>query len=232
LAATPATEQRTPAAPKGGSLPYPVPFQYTDRAGKARYIAAKYAPVLSASLLDVGCDQRQLLGHLPRGVRYVGLDIAPPADVVLNLDTPGAVLPFGDGSFDTVLAADVLEHLERIHAVFDEFCRVAAGRVIVSLPNPVHNFIDALTSGGGGGGGRLKFYGLPIDPPKDRHRWFFGAEEAAQFLRVRGERNGFQVEQIDQDSPGCPKWSGPDGRNYLSSPNITAGTTWCVLRRA
>ncbi len=209
-------------------LLYPPPFVYTDRASKARYIATKYARVLGGSVLDVGCDQRQLLGHLPAGVRYTGLDMGPPADVVLNLDVEGAVLPFGDRCFDTVLAADVLEHLERIHAVFDEFCRVAAGRVVISLPNPVHNFVDALAAGQGG---RLKFYGLPVDPPRDRHRWFFGAEEAAQFLRVRGERCGFEVEQIDHDTPGCPKWVGADGRNYLGSQNIMAGTTWCVLRR-
>jgi hypothetical protein len=210
-------------------LLYPRPPAYTDRASKARYIAAKYAPILSTSVLDVGCDQRQILAHLPKGVRYTGLDIAPPADVVINLDTPGITLPCADQEFDTVMACDVLEHLERIHPIFDEFCRVAAQRVIISLPNPAHNFVDALTTHGGG---RLKFYGLPVDPPKDRHRWFFGAEEAAHFLRERGRRSGFLVEQLDQDTPGCPKWPGPDGRNYLSSTNITSGTTWCVLKRA
>ncbi len=156
-------------------LLYPRPPAYTDRASKARYIATKYAPILSTSVLDVGCDQRQMLAHLPKGVRYTGLDIAPPADVVINLDTPGITLPCADQEFDTVMACDVLEHLERIHAIFDEFCRVAAQRVIISLPNPAHNFVDALTADGGG---RLKFYGLPVDAPKDRHRWFFGAEEA------------------------------------------------------
>jgi hypothetical protein len=208
---------------------YGSPPPYTDRPSKARYIAAKYAPILTTSLLDIGCDQRQLLSHLPPTIQYTGLDLAPPADVVLNLDLPGTKLPFPDQHFDTVLAADVLEHLERIHAVFDEMCRVAARHVIVSLPNPVHNFIDAITAGQGG---RLKFYGLPVDPPKDRHRWFFGAEEAAQFLRERGRRHGFEVEQLDADSPGCPKWLSPQGTNYLASPNATQGTTWCVLRRA
>jgi hypothetical protein len=211
------------------TLPYPPPFAYTDRESKARYIATKYAPILSTSLLDVGCDQRQLLQHLPKDLPYTGLDIAPPADLVLNLDTPGATLPFPDQHFDTVLAADILEHLDRIHAIFDEFCRVATRHVVISLPSPLHNLVDALTASQGG---RLKFYGLPVDPPQDRHRWFFGAEEAAQFLRTRGGRNGFQVEQLDHDTPGCPTWLSPDGRNYLSSPNITAGTTWCVLRRA
>src|SRR5262249_7537745 len=73
----------TPTAP----LP-PSPPPYTDRPTKSRFIATKSAQILPTSILDVGCDQPQLLTHPPRTVRYPGLDIAPPADIVLNLDTP------------------------------------------------------------------------------------------------------------------------------------------------
>jgi len=200
---------------------------HTDRPSKAAYIADKYAPILHGRILDIGCDQKFIAPHLPEGTHYTGIDVAPPADIILNLDQPGATLPFPDAEFDTVLAADVLEHLERIHAIFDELCRVSACRVIISLPNPVRNLIDSFVHNQSG---RLKFYGLPVDPPADRHRWFFGAEEAAHFLTQRAARNRFEVEQLDHESLGCPLWM-RNSENLLASPNITAGTTWCVLKR-
>lgn len=205
---------------------YSTALRYTERLGKARYIADKYREILGASVLDVGCDQKQLREHLAPTVRYVGVDFSPAADVRVNLDRER--LPFRDGEFETVLAADVLEHLDQIHAVFDELCRVSASRVVVSLPNPLRNLLIAMAKGSDG---RLKYYGLPVEPPPDRHRWFFGAEEAGEFLRGRGHRNGFEVEQIDVEEVGAPKWVDPGGKSLTGSENVRAGTTWCVLLR-
>ncbi len=200
--------------------------RYTDRTGKAAYIAGKYAPILVGRVLDVGCDQRQLRSHLPAAAGYHGVDMNPAADTVLNLEEQN--LPFDDGAFDTVICADVLEHLERLHGVFDELCRVSKSRVIISLPNPVRNLMLAIAQGSQG---NLKYYGLPVDKPADRHKWFFGAEEAAHFLKARGDRNGFDVEQIDVEETYCPPWLGTDGADRLNSHNCRGGTTWCVLKR-
>lgn len=205
---------------------YSTDFRYTDRLSKARYIALKYAPLLAGRVLDVGCDEAPLRTQLPPEASYIGLDINPAADVVVDLDRDD--LPFDDRSFDTVVCTDVLEHLERCHAVFDELCRVSASHVIVSLPNPVRAFILELFAGASG---RLKHYGLPVDPPADRHRWFFGHEDAARFLTERGRRRGFSIEQLDTEATGCCYWLGPDGTDLLDHPNIHEGTTWCVLRR-
>lgn len=218
----------TPAihrAPKQG-VPYPTPALYTDRDSKARYIADKYRAILGGSVLDVGCDRKLLQRELGAAVRYVGVDMSQAADVRVNLDKEP--LPFANRSFDTVLAADVLEHLERIHDVFDALCRIADSRVIVSLPNPVRNLLLALAAGQTS---NLKHYGLPLEAPQDRHRWFFGAEEAAAFMRDRGARNGFEVEQMDVDEWGVPPWLNEQGANLLGSRNVSLGTTWCVLRR-
>lgn len=211
------------------ALRYHTVFRYTDRATKARYIAQKYAPILTGSILDVGCDAAPLRALVPQPRLYTGVDIRPDADVVVNLDREN--LPFEDRSFDTVLCTDVLEHLERCHAVFDELCRVSRDRVIVSLPNPLRNLIQALA---GGSQGRLKYYGLPADPPADRHRWFFGYEEAAEFLRNRGARAGFRIEQLDAeeaDTRPAPPWPGPAGRDMLDLSALRHGTLWCVLSR-
>lgn len=207
--------------------PYHTPIAYTDRQSKALYIADKYRAILHARVLDVGCDTGRLRALIADPSKYVGVDLNPAADVRVNLDREN--LPFSDRSFETVLATDVLEHLERTHVVFDELCRVASERIVVSLPNPLHNLIFELARGSGGE--RLKYYGLPIDPPGDRHRWFFGGEEAAAFLRERGERQGFEIEQLDFEDARLPALLTRAGVNICEHPNVRVGTLWCVLRR-
>ncbi len=201
-------------------------MRYHDRDSKAAYTAAKYAPILGGRVLDVGCDIKRLLEHLPPTASYTGVDMNPRADVVLNLDRDN--LPFADRAFDTVLCTDTLEHIERIHAIFDELCRVAAAHVIVSLPNPYRNF---LLQAQRGTLPKLRHYGLPTQPPVDRHRWFFGADDAARFIRERGELNGFEVEQLDVDEHGLEPLLTPQGVDVALPWNVRAGTTWAVLRR-
>lgn len=219
---------RSTALTPTAALTYPAPFQYTDRGTKALYIAQKYAPLLRSTVLDIGCDEKQLSKHLPSTSRYTGVDLNPKADLQINLDLPDTTLPFKDQQFEAVVACDVLEHLERIHAIFDELCRVSSSRVILSLQNPLRCLMQAIATGTNG---RTKFYGLPLDVPADRHRWFFGAEEAEAFMRDRGSRNGFTVEQMDFEDEGAPFWADKHGQNRLSSRNAQLGTCWCVLRR-
>ena len=66
------------------------------------------------------------------------------------------------------MALDVLEHTDDIYRANEELFRVARKNVIIALPNAYEVK------------GRLKFligrtlsgkYGLPLDPPSDRHRW-------------------------------------------------------------
>jgi ubiquinone/menaquinone biosynthesis C-methylase UbiE len=124
----------------------------------------------------------------------VGLGGNP--DVELDLDS--GPLPFADGEFETVLCLDVLEHLENIHFMFDELCRVSSQHVIVSLPNCLGHLWRCMTRFGmETEQGLLKYYGLPDEPPADRHRWFFDAVEAEQFVRKRADKNGCRVTQLD-----------------------------------
>ncbi len=200
-------------------------FAYTDRPSKAAYIARAYAPALQGRILDVGCGQRLLARRLPE-CTYTGVDLSPEADVKLNLDRED--LPFGDRSFDCVVATDVLEHLERLHHVFDACCRIASRHVLVSLPNPAGEFMLSVAQGRAD---NFKYYGLPIDPPEDRHRWFFSSEQAAHFLRVRGQRNGMAIERLDV-APGAELvWSDGAGRNRLGTNAFRMSTTWALLTR-
>lgn len=199
---------------------------YADRATKALYIADKYASILNASVLDVGCDQRQLAAALPAGALYTGVDMGPPADIQVNLDQED--LPFPPRSFKSVVCCDVLEHLERIHGVFDQLCRIADRHVIISLPNPARIFLFSLVEGKQG---RQKYYGLPFDPPADRHRWFFNAEEAREFVHERARRNAFDVAQIDHEDSWVSTILSSKGIHLSDHPALKDGTLWAVLTR-
>ncbi len=87
-------------------------------------------PATGASLLDVGCGGGLLSAHLPPGYRHVGVDLSATALAVASaygIDpvlADAADLPFADGSFDVVVAGEVLEHVTDLDAVVGEALRV------------------------------------------------------------------------------------------------------------
>lgn len=196
-----------------------------DEQGKFAGLARAFPSIWSGDVLDVGCRTGNLRRVLPDpGARYCGVDLAPPADIVADL---GRGLPIADRSFDTVVALDVLEHTNDIHAAFGELCRVARTYVLLALPNAYE------------GGARLRFllgrnlngkYGLTPDPPGDRHRWLFSLDEARRFAHVLSPRFGFAVR-----AEGC--LVGPRRNTGLLPglvrrfPNLLAPAYVTLLRR-
>ena len=205
---------------------YHTDLSYDEAASKARYLADKYRPVLGGSVLDIGCGKRLVGEAVPRPDLYTGVDVNPPCDRVVDLEREA--LPFGDASFDVVICCDVLEHLEAAHRMFDECCRVARSRVIISLPNPARDFLRQVFSGSEG---KLKYYGFPGENPGNRHRWFFGFEEAAEFVRTSAGRNGWMIEQLDSMHDGCSYWLNSRGEDVLDCPNLQRGHLWAILKR-
>jgi len=102
------------------------------------------ARVAGARVLDLGCGTGYTLTRLPDGVRAVGLDFAPAALALCSQRASGAALvrgdatclPFADGSFDAVLALDVLEHLDADAQAAREIRRVLKpkGVLIATVP--------------------------------------------------------------------------------------------------
>jgi len=178
---------------------------YNNRKEKAEWVVQQFKPIFNEvnSVLDVGCDKKYLKKHLSDKVNYTGIDIAGNPDIYFDLDK-GKKLPFKDNSFDLVVSLDVLEHLENIHFVFDELIRVSSKYIIISLPNPVSEMIayflgrkysksfEQLKEFGK----YMKFYGLPLEKPKDRHRWFFSTEEAIEFVKYRANKNNCTIKKI------------------------------------
>ncbi len=173
--------------------PIPKGSLFTDREGRSRFVATHFAALWQGSVLDVGCFRRELGVALPPVCSYVGIDLMGTPDLVVNLDQ--GRIPFRDNAFDVVVCVDVLEHLEQIHQVFDELLRVSKYRVLLTLPNCWHGNWRWVLPGVHLSSG--KYYGLPIQPPLDRHRWFFNTFEAVEFMRGRAALAGARIDYLD-----------------------------------
>ena len=103
------------------------------------------APMAHGRMLDVGCGEKPYEAFFrPYVTEYVGVEHAATfeqttastrkvADVVLY---DGHTLPFPDGSFDTVMSIQVLEHTPDPQRLVDEMGRVLAdgGTLILTAP--------------------------------------------------------------------------------------------------
>lgn len=212
-------------------------FRYTDRQTKAQYVWQKYQPILQgAKILDVGADECYLKQHLDAKASYWGIGLGGRPDQIVDLEQ--GQIPFDDNAFDCVLCLDVLEHLEQIHRIFDECCRVTRRHVIISLPNPLGRLFNRMRKGSYKSGQLTKFYGLPVEPPADRHRWFFSYEEAEHFVRRRAELNHMGVVQLEPERIGREgSLKRRIGRYLLlhkdvNPKNLYAGTLWAVLEKS
>lgn len=105
-------------------------------------------PASTTSVLDVGCGDGLWLGlaHDARpGIECTGVDFSQnavdaatsnhPKCRFFRADAINDALPFRDGSFDTVVALDVLEHVFQPHRLLREMHRVARRDVIIGVPN-------------------------------------------------------------------------------------------------
>lgn len=125
-----------------GSGPQVGPNHYGEGYdGKARFASYwhQIREVLAtgpATVLEVGVGTGLVAEYLRRrGVRVVTADIDPR----LGPDALASVtaLPFADGSFDTVLCSEVLEHIpfEALGTAAREIRRVSRDRAIISVPD-------------------------------------------------------------------------------------------------
>ena len=96
------------------------------------------------SVLDVGCGDGLLLQMLAqKGIQAQGVDISDVAVKECNKkgftvqknDFTTDLLPFEKGSFDTVIALDVLEHVYNPEKLLSEMNRVSKSNIVISVPN-------------------------------------------------------------------------------------------------
>jgi len=203
---------------------------FYKREERTGYIFEKFQKYFGRKILDVGCDKAVLKTFID-DVEYTGLDVSGIPDVCLDLEKIDR-LPFDDSSFDCVICADVLEHLDNLHLVFSELVRVTKRHLIIAWPN---NWVNARVPIERGYG-PFKHYGLPAEKPQDRHKWFFSLSEAKHFVQEQIRKNG-DIQLVEERIAEKPRlflrrWLRRlryhNQQRYL---NRYAHTLWTVLRK-
>lgn len=221
--------------------------EYNSRLTRHAFIAETFRSYLSGSVLNIGGGGKKHLLKYLKPTEYMELDIDGEPDLRINLDQDFP-LPVENDRFDTVLCTDVLEHLEEFHQVFQELLRISSNYVIISLPNSlkiVPNYIrraryqpDVSLLSSKQFGAYSKFYGLPLERPVDRHRWFFSYTEAENFFHHHAATGKYRiVEEFPLGLEGS-SWKSRTlralVRPFVGEPlfkDIFASVYWCVLEK-
>lgn len=177
-----------------------VPY-YIDRADRNKFAAAQLMKTDVKHILNIGGGgARHLQGNLSgSNIKVYEIDMQGDCDLKVNIDEL-LKLPFKDNSFDAVCAFDVLEHLENFHLLNDEMFRVAKDYVFISLPNSATEIlINCLrnrpqTEPDYEVGTFSKYYGLPLNPPLDRHRWWIYFQDIIRFYYYFSLKNDASLE--------------------------------------
>jgi SAM-dependent methyltransferase len=202
---------------------------FNTRISRTEYLVERFGKFLQGKVLDVGCNEAPLRKLMP-GLDYTGIDVGGTPDLQVDLESVQN-LPFEDGEFDAVVCIDVLEHLDNLHAMFDELVRVAKTHLVISLPNCWSGARKPIERGHGA----IGHYGLPITRPVDRHKWFFSLSEAQAFFEDQTQRLPISLVEIEAtERPRFPlkrllrRLRHPEQVRYL---NRYAHTLWAVFKK-
>lgn len=205
---------------------------YHSRQTRYQFVLRNFANYFKDSILDVGCDQTYLKSFLNQiksnRIKYIGVDKMGTPDIIIDLEK--SPLPFQDKEFDFVCCLDVLEHLNNPYEIFDELVRVSRKFILLSLPNNSYFLERIIIMRGMIPGDK---YGLPSNPPEDRHKWFFNLNNAAKFISYRSKINGFRIKK---EFPFY-KTDGKLGlartlfKKFGLFPNLFAMSYWALLER-
>ena len=199
---------------------------YFDRKSRYEFLVSEFNDLINGNVLDIGCDEKYLKSILGEKINYTGIDKNNKAEIFMDLEKD-SLLSINQ-KFDTIICTEVLEHLENIHRIFNEILEISRKYIIISLPNAWFEFkkIPILKNSG-------KFYGLPVETPEDRHRWFFNFSEAKHFIEKKVDGKAEEVvfypyfNKTNQVVKTIAKTLLSENR-YL---NLFSPTLWAVIRK-
>ena len=162
---------------------------------RTEYVAKKLGKHNGDKVLDIGCREMILKEYLEGNFNYLGLDYISkksnaPDFINHNLEKG---LPDNLNNIDTIVALDVLEHIDNIHDVYREFFFIADKTVVVALPNMAYykfriNFlIKGVLSG------KYIFSEKKI---LDRHRWIPNYQSIDKFI-YENTPSGWAIKTVD-----------------------------------
>lgn len=145
---------------------------------------------IGKKVLDVGSAQGWYIKYLKDlGFEVTAADIEKTIafDDVPFVQTFGADLPFESNSFDTVLAINIIEHIEDEGKILSELRRVTKERLLLSVPNADDSLLEK--------------YNLTFRHQTDKTHQ---REYSQKNIKENLERVGFGVEKIILDGPVIP----------------------------
>ena len=140
------------------------------------FVAKKIGLLNGEIVLDVGCRDKIFKKKLSGNYKYIGIDFIPinnyknvdsEKDEFINHNLENG-LPIKLQNIDIINALDVLEHIENIHQLLQDFFKISKKIIIIALPNMAYykfrlNFIITGTLSGK--------YLFKENPVKDKQRW-------------------------------------------------------------
>ena len=202
--------------------------KFNSRSERTKFVYDRFSKYFDEGVLDVGCFEAPLREMLNGGA-YTGIDIVGRPDIKHDLNKD-ANLPFQNSQFKTVISIETLEHIDYLHQLFSECVRVSRQFLIVSLPNCWRDARRPIERGVG----EFAHYGLPVDPPLDRHRWFFNFSEASDFYLGMATLHGLEiVELFGTEQPRNVITQGIRRLIYAGEAyrNRYVQTVWVVFRK-
>jgi hypothetical protein len=172
---------------------------YVNREDRNRFAAQEIKKMGYKKILNIGSGGKNELKKYLNHINVFDIDIVGDCDLQINLDKID-ILPFKDNEFDLCLALDVLEHLENFHKINSELFRITKSSILISLPNSASEIFHYVLQNRPqktpdlNRGTFSKFYGLPLKPPNDRHRWWLYFQDIIRFYYFFAQSHKCELE--------------------------------------
>jgi 2-polyprenyl-3-methyl-5-hydroxy-6-metoxy-1,4-benzoquinol methylase len=162
---------------------------------RTEFVAKKLGNLNGDKILDLGCRNMILKKYLNGNFIYKGLDYISEKSTDIDFINHNLEkgLPNNLETVDSIVALDVLEHIENIHYVYSELFSKVTKLVIIALPNMGYykfrfNFLFTGVLSGK--------YIFSDNKTLDRHRWIPNYHSINKFV-LKNTPSDFNIESYD-----------------------------------